>query len=84
MKTRIVVHIALDKSGFRVGKLFCVAGRFVPFGDFDNLSSDKDRPTHYFTSGFYTMPSVQYWKGYCKRVDKAVRFQRVTLIGESK
>ena len=84
MKTRIVVHIALNAKGERVGKLLCVAGRFIPFSDDDSLEKDNKNLARYTGDLFYTMQSVKYWKSYCKCVDKAVRFQRVTLIGESK
>ena len=84
MKTRMVVYIALNAKGERVGKLFCVAGRFIPFSDDDSLEKDNKTLARYTGDLFYTMQSVKYWKSYCKCVDKAVRFQRVTLIGESK
>ena len=84
MKTRIVVHIALNAKGELVGKLFCCSGRFIPFSDDDSLEKDNKTLARYTGNLFYTIPSVKYWKAYCKRVEKAVRFQRVTLIGESK
>ena len=84
MKTRIVVHIALNAKGERVGKLFCCAGRFIPFSDNDSLEKDSKTFSRYTGDLFYTMPSVKHWKGYCMRVEKAVRFQRVTLLGETK
>ena len=83
MKTRIVVHIALNAKGERVGKLFCCAGRFIPFSDDDSLEKDSKVLSRYTGDLFYKMPSVNHWKDYCKRVEKAVRFQRVTLLGET-
>jgi hypothetical protein len=84
MKTRIVVHIALNAKGERVGKLFCCPGRFIPFSGNDSLEKDNKILARYTGNLFSTMPSVKHWKSYCKSVEKAVRFQRVTLIGESK
>ena len=84
MKTRIVVHIALNAKGERVGKLFCCNGRFVPFADDNSLEKDSKVLSRYTGDLFYEMPSVNYWKDYCKIVEKAVRFQRVTLLGETK
>ena len=84
MKTRIVVHIALNAKNERVGKLFCCSGRFIPFSDNDSLEKDNKGLARYTGDLFYTMPSVKHWKDYCKLVEKAVRFQRVTLLGETK
>ena len=84
MKTRMVVHIALNAKNERVGKLFCCAGRFIPFGDNDSLEKDNKYLARYTGDLFYTMPSLKHWKAYCKRAEKAVRFQRVTLLGETK
>ena len=83
MKTTIVVHIALNAKGERVGKLFCCAGRFIPFSDDNSLEKDNKTLARYTGDLFYAMPSVNYWKDCCKRVEKAVRFQRVTLLGET-
>ena len=84
MKTRAVVHIALNAKNERVGKLFCFSGRFIPFSDDDSLEKDNKTLARYTGNLFYAIHSVKYWKAYCKRVEKAVRFQRVTLIGETK
>ena len=84
MKTRMVVHIALNAKNERVGYLMCVPGRFIPFSDSDSLEKDNKTLARYTGDLFSTMPSVKHWKSYCKSVEKAVRFQRVTLIGESK
>ena len=84
MKTRTVVHIALNAKNERVGKLFCCSGRFIPFCDNNSLEKDNKVLARYTGDLFYKMPSVKHWKEYCMLVEKAVRFQRVTLIGESK
>ena len=83
MKTRMVVHIALNAKNERVGYLMCVAGRFIPFSDSDSLEKDNKTMARYTGNLFSTMPSVKHWKSYSKSVEKAVRFQRVTLIGEN-
>ena len=85
MKTRIVVHIALNAKNERVCYLMCVAGRFIPFSDNSELQKEAKRQTSFWLyGGFYMVESVKSWKSYCKSVENAVRFQRVTLIGESK
>ena len=85
MKTRMVVHIALNAKNERVGYLMCVAGRFIPFSDNSELQKEAKRQTSFWIyDGFYVVDSVNAWKSYSKSVEKAVRFQRVTLIGESK
>lgn len=82
MKTRVIVHIALNAKGERVGKLFCVAGRFIPFSD-ENAPSKDVKWILRGISAFHTSPSLKHWKDYCKRAERAVRFQRVTLLGET-
>ena len=84
MKTRIVVHIALNAKNERVGKLFCCAGRFIPFSDDESLEEDNKMMARYTGDLFDTNHSVKHWKDYCKRVERAVRFQRVTLLGETR
>ena len=85
MKTRTVVHIALNAKNERVGCLMCVVGRFIPFSYSSKLQKEARRLTSFWLyGGFYTVVSVNAWKSYSKSVEKAVRFQRVTLIGESK
>ena len=84
MKTRTVVHIALNAKNERVGVMAQAAGKFIPFGS--NLpSSFRNRTASaWIEMGFGSFPSICYWKQYTKRAANAVRFQRVTLIGESK
>ena len=85
MKTIIVVHIALNAKNERVGYLMCVAGKFIHFFDYSKLQKEARKPTSFWLyDGFYTVVSVNAWKSYSKLVEKAVRFQRITLIGESK
>jgi hypothetical protein len=85
MKTRTVVHIALNAKNERVGNLIEVAGRLIPFSDNSELQKEAKRQTSFWLyGGFYTVVSVNAWKSYSKSVENAVRFQRVTLIGESK
>ena len=84
MKTRMVVHIALNAKNERVGKLFCCPGRFIPFSGNDSLEKDNKILARYTGNLFSTMPSVKHWKEFCMRSEKAVRFQRVILLGETK
>ena len=85
MKTRIVVHVALNAKNERVGCLMCAAGRLIPFSDGSKLQKEARRPSLFWLyGGFYVVDSVNAWKSYSKSVEKAVRFQRITLIGESK
>ena len=83
MKTRIVVHIALNAKGDMVGKLFCLDGRLIPFSD-DNAPHKDVKWLLRGIGTFCTLPSLKKWKDYCKRAERAVRFQRVTLLGEIK
>ena len=56
MKTRIVVHIALNAKGELVGKLFCCSGRFIPFSDDDSLEKDNKTLARYTGNLFYAIP----------------------------
>ena len=47
MKTRMVVHIALNAKNERVGKLFGCSGRFIPFSDNDSLEKDNKTLARY-------------------------------------
>ena len=82
MKTRIIVHIALNAKGERVGKLFCLYGRLIPFSD-ENAPSKDAKWVLRGIGAFHTSPSLNHWKNYCKRAERAVRFQRITLLGET-
>ena len=86
MKTRTVVHIALNAKNERVCNLVEVAGRLIPFGG-DSLWLaywPKRKVSTLIKDGWATIESLKEWKDYRKEASKAVRFQRVTLIGESK
>ena len=88
MKTRIVVHIALNAKGKRVGCLVCVAGRFIPFegwvfGEFIEDWKEKVTST-WMNNPLSTERSLKEWKAYSMNYDNAARFQRVTLLGETR
>ena len=88
MKTRTVVHIALNAKNERVGNLVEVAGRLIPFDGwcFTLLSEMWGCRTasEWICNYYYAECSLKKWKKVAAKFDKAVRFQRVTLIGESK
>ena len=89
MKTRIVVHIALNAKGERVLGAVESCGRIFPFevGTINRIieTQKKGIQSAYFTSNrLSSFESVKYRKRRSKKTYKAVRFQRVTLIGESK
>lgn len=84
MKTRTVVHIALNAKNDRVGVMVVAAGNCIPIGDRIQSSFKNRAAKTWLTMDFVFFPSVDYWKEWIKRYKNAVRFQRVTLIGESK
>ena len=88
MKTRIVVHIALNAKGERVGCLVCVAGRFIPFNGWsftERLIAWEQRAvTEWMDYDYSVEESLEEWKDFLKRYNGAIRFQRVTLLGETK
>lgn len=84
MKTRIVVHIALNAKNERVSLLVSVAGQLIPFCYFAIDCLTDRTAMKWLDDNFCTVESIANWKDYIKNRYKAVRFQRVTLIGESK
>lgn len=88
MKTRIVVHIALNAKNERVGNLVEVAGILIQFEGwcFTHLSEmwSSRAASEWINNDYGTECSLKKWKKDAAKFDKAVRFQRVTLIGESK
>lgn len=85
MKTRIVVHIALNAKNERVGCLVNVCGILIGFSGDHSFVGFKSQPVnHWLTIGNRSMKSLKKWKEKMKVVENSVRFQRVTLIGESK
>ena len=80
IKQRIVLHIALNAKGDRVGSAVSACGRLIPFGGYVNSEWSEKRAEYWLDDGFIAFESVAYWKEYAKN-DGAVRFQRVMLIG---
>ena len=88
MKTRTVVHIALNAKNDRVGNLVEVAGILIQFEGWclthlSEMWSSRAAST-WIRDDYSTECSLKKWKKDAAKFDKAVRFQRVTLIGESK
>ena len=88
MKTRMVVHIALNAKNERVCILVDTCGRLIPL-DGEAMCHGasfwpKRNARTWIEGGWATMKSLKEWKDYCKESSKAVRFQRVTLLGETK
>ena len=84
MKTRIVVHIALNAKNERVNLLVNVAGQLIPFR-YCAIDDLTDRTAmKWLDANFRTFATIALWKYDVKKRYRAVRFQRVTLIGESK
>ena len=88
MKTRVVVHIALNAKNERVGNLVEAAGRLIPFegyslAEFSIAWRDRNS-SEWVRDDYHTERSLKKWKKDAAKFDNAVRFQRVTLIGESK
>ena len=84
----MVVHIALNAKNERVGSLVEVAGRLIAFEGWYFTKFYKkwrDREViEWINDNYCTEPTLNKWKKEAAKFDDAVRFQRVTLIGESK
>ena len=84
MKTRIVVHVALNAKNERVNMLVSAGGQLIPFR-YCAIDGLTDRTaSQWIDYNFCTFEAVAHWKYDVKKRYRAVRFQRVTLIGESK
>lgn len=83
MKTRIVVHIALNAKGARVGYLICAAGRFIPFQGNTEFEHDRNERPSFWLGNFNTFRGVDHFKSVAKQWFNAVRFQRVILEGDA-
>lgn len=86
MKQRLVVHIALNAKGEKVGLLVNVSGMFIPVSarTWDKLVKKiASRRATEWLNKFMVGESVSYWKSKRKERHNAVRFQRVTLLSES-
>ena len=84
MKTRIVVHIALNAKNDRVNMLVSAAGQLIPFR-YCAIDELTDRTAiQWIDDNFCTFEAIACWKSDVKKRYRTVRFQRVTLIGESK
>lgn len=84
MKTRIVVHIALNAKNERVNMLVGVSGQLIPFRHCTTDDLTDKTAMQWVGDGFCTFETIANWKSDVKKRYRAVRFQRVTLIGESK
>lgn len=82
IKQRIVVHIALNAEGERVGVLVVACGRLIPFSatSIPLVKRLSKRGSEHWL-GFAVESSISRWKRTKYKLDKAVRFQRVMLIG---
>jgi hypothetical protein len=88
MKTRTVVHIALNAKNQRVGNLVEAAGRLIPFEGWCFTHRSEmwgcRAASEWIDDDYNTESTLKKWKKDAAKFYKAVRFQRVTLIGESK
>lgn len=89
MKTRIVVHIALNAKGERVLGAVESCGRILPFevntiNRIIETQKAGNRSSYWMSNRLTSFASVEYWKKRAKQTYRAVRFQRVTLLGETK
>ena len=84
IKHRTLVHIALNAKGERVNMLVQVGGQLIPFL-YCSLDGITDRTAMQWVDyNFCTFEDIAHWKSDVKKRYRAVRFQRVTLLGETK
>ena len=80
-KFRIVVHLGLDRNNEVKCHLVQTCGQLIPFwGSFELM--ERHLTPSYWIGGtpWGTYRSLQEWKDISKKVDRVVRFQRVTYI----
>ena len=78
------MHIALNAKGERVNLLVNAAGQLIPVLYPDIYWLTDITAMELLGHNFYSFVTVANWKSDVKTRYRAVRFQRVTLIGESK
>ena len=89
MQTRIIVHKAFDKAELR-GVLVEVSGRLVGFpagllDDYLHMRCIRKRSaTEWMTINFTLTPSLSAWKHRMRKNRRAHRFERVTLLGDTR
>ena len=84
MKTSVVVNIALNAKHERVNMLVSVPGQLIPFRHCTTDDLTDKTAMQWIGDSFCTFEAIANWKYDVKKRYRAVRFQRVTLIGESK
>lgn len=85
IKHRTLVHIALNAKGERVGALVYACGRFIPMSCPKSLFGCRwrNRSSLKWTwVEWMAWPSVADWKEDMRINQRAVRFQRVMLVGD--
>ncbi len=86
MKTRILVHIALNAKNERVGCLVVACGQLIPltYCDKSDLNRFKSRADSMWLALDWSVESsLEEWKKSQREYELAVRFQRVILEGEA-
>ncbi len=84
MKTRLLVHIALNARNERVNVLVSSGGLLAAFQwDADESVRSLNNKRHDYWRNFAHDDSIHDWKARVKRSYGAVRFQRVFLEGEA-
>ena len=89
MQTRIIVHKAFDKAELR-GVLVEVSGRLVGFPAdlLDNYLHmrwiRKRSATEWMTLDFIITQSLSAWKHRMRKNRRAHRFERVTILGDTR
>lgn len=80
-KSRLVVHLGLDRNNEVQCHAVETCGSLIPFGGGFNVKKIYFQPS-YWLRGFpwATNRSLQEWKRFSKKGHDVVRFQRVTYI----
>lgn len=89
MQTRIIVHKAFDKAELR-GVLVEVSGRLIGFpadllDNYLHIQHIRKRSaTEWMTLNFVLTQSLSDWKHRMRKNRRAHRFERVTLLGDTR
>ena len=89
MQTRIIIHKAYNKSEL-VGALAEVSGRLIGFppcsveDDHHVRMMTERSATSWAAIGFHLTPSLKGWKNRMRKRRRAHRFERVTLLGDTR
>ena len=82
-KSRLVVHLGLDRNNEVQCHLVQMCGRLIPFWGSFEFREDHLKASYWCTDDWGVDNNLKDWKDWAKEVRRVVRFQRVTYTVDS-